>query len=311
MFNKYLFNEKTFNFRAFVNPVVEVESQGAASTDDIYIVYQLGYWRYAIDLLWNGVGRLNMDDDKKGCGMRFPNCNIPNDAKIINAYLEFTSGASGDKSPVYSRITGELTDDAAPFSDLDNYQARRGTVVGGATDDNITKAFFLWEITSPWVADEIYRSPVYLGSGIAPIIQEIVDLPTWVSGNAIALFWDDHDGRTLDDATTRWGYSWDYDPAKAVKLVVQYQEYPTIILPKPRFIIEVRDTSGNLLAILRDISEPILEQAVNTPDILSITIPTTSYGREYITRINELWVRDTILGTVISKTKLLRTEDTH
>ncbi|GAH38671.1 unnamed protein product, partial [marine sediment metagenome] len=65
---------------------------------------------------------------------------------------------------------------------------------------------------------ELYQSP-----DIKDIIQEIVNLPAWVSGNPIAIFWDDHEARTATDTERlRRARSWDHASRTPPMLYIEY-----------------------------------------------------------------------------------------
>ncbi len=124
-----------------------------------------------------------------GGGMRFRDITIPKGSNIDSAVLEFEAATTLSNTVVRSYLTGEKIADAAQFTTIANYQTRRGTVVGGANDDNIT-AQVAWDGIPAFTDGVNYQSP-----DIKTIIQEIVDLADWISGNALVIFWDDHDGR--------------------------------------------------------------------------------------------------------------------
>jgi len=64
------------------------------------------------------------------------------------------------------------------------------------------------------------------------------------------------------------------------------------------FVLEIRNQSGQLLAIPRLLSGK-LTQALNAPDVLRATIPADDPAREHITPSNLLYVRDDS-GAVVS-----------
>jgi len=75
------------------------------------------------------------------------------------------------------------------------------------------------------------------------------------------------------------------------------------------FILEIRDSSDNLLAVLKDAYNVTLEETVNAPKVLSFMIPADNTKLTNLTRANELWVRNMRTGNVISKTRLTRRDD--
>lgn len=105
-------------------------------------------------------------------GFRFPNVNIPAGTVIQNAYIEFTvDGPYTDDLNVI--FYGQASGNASTFSNFSRPNSRP-----------VTTASVLWHIpsTEPWSLDQIKDSP-----SLTPIVQEIINRPDWVSGNAIAL----------------------------------------------------------------------------------------------------------------------------
>ena len=75
------------------------------------------------------------------------------------------------------------------------------------------------------------------------------------------------------------------------------------------FYIEVRDPDDVLLGVIRDIIGGSLEQATNVPDVLSFDIPANEIRAEYLSRKNQIWVRDAYTDTVISICRIQMAED--
>ena len=148
------------------------------------------------------VGYYDATHRYNGGGMRFKSIYRPTYDIVGAAHIVFTARFAYADNIVKSVITGEKVLDAATFSTLANYQSRRGTLVGGATNNNITTANVTWDSIPAWGAYAEYESP-----DITPIIQEIIDQNGWVSGNDIVLFWDDHANRSTNAANRIRGAS--------------------------------------------------------------------------------------------------------
>ncbi len=192
--------------------------QVGASADDLWVRWTGAAWeRYALTSD-ERAGYGQATEYKYGSGMRWQNVTVPRGSVITAASIRFTAQVTIGNTVVNSRITGEAVDNAAAFSTLEDYQARRGTVVGGATDDNITAAQVDWDNIPAWSAEAEYDTP-----DITAIIQEIVNRPGWNNGNSLVLFWDDHENRSdNNDWTWRRAYSYDGDSAKAPVLNVEF-----------------------------------------------------------------------------------------
>ena len=184
-----------------------LDRQVAASADDCKVAWDGSAW--ALDLVFtnNPAGYGSSTNYKLGCGMRFLNITIPKGSTINSAYLTFTAALARSNTTVNSKIHGEDVDDAAQFSNYANYSGRTRT-----------SAVVNWNDIAAWSGNVEYNSP-----DIASIIQEIIDRAGWASGNAMVVFWDDHDDlSTHVDATNRIAYGYDNVPANAPKLHIEY-----------------------------------------------------------------------------------------
>jgi len=124
---------------------------------------------------WDSTG--GSVENKIGAGGRFLNVPIAQGKTINHAYLIFPDSAYSN-TIVNSKIKGEDVDDAATFSNLTDYDARDRTTA------NVS-----WNAIPSWASGGERWSP-----DIKTVIQEIVDRGGWVSGNAMVIFWEDHDG---------------------------------------------------------------------------------------------------------------------
>jgi len=79
----------------------------------------------------------------------------------------------------------------------------------------------------------------------------------------------------------------------------------------PAYQIEVRESDGDLVQVIKNAFGIELEEAINAPKRLTFSLPATDPKLYYITKANELWVRDVEADTIIAKTKLIRQEDMH
>jgi len=193
-----------------------VNEQVGAATDDIRCRWDGSAWGVSTTYIY--IGYISSTGYKSGGGFRFQTVAVPNAATIITAYMTFQQVWDDYLvTTVNTKITGQLGDSAA-FSDLADYQARRGTVVGGANDNNITSAQVAWDNIPGWAAESVNNSPE-----IKTVVQEIVD-GTWANNDDMTLFWDDHDDRSTHiDYCVRYPYWYDHTTAKAAKLYIEYE----------------------------------------------------------------------------------------
>jgi hypothetical protein len=184
-----------------------LDRQVAASADDCKVAWDGSAWALDLTFVNNVVGYTSSTNYKMGCGMRFLNIPIPKGSTINSAKLTLTCRLSRSNTIVNSKLRGEDADNAAAFSDYADYSGRPRTT------NQVT-----WNNIPAWTAETEYDSP-----DITSIIQEIIDRAGWASGNALVIFWDDHDDiSTHVDNTHRHAYSYDSSPAKAPNLHIEY-----------------------------------------------------------------------------------------
>ncbi len=170
------------------------------------------------------VGYYSASDLKGGGGFKFSAVTIPPSAVITNAYLSICAPGNNANDTVNSRITGNKELNPSNFSTIADYKSRRGTVVGGADNSKLTTAQVDWDAIEHFVGNTWYNSP-----DIKTIIQELIDQTGWLSGNAMALFWDDHEARgTQSNSVNRRSYSRIAYPLRSAILHVEYQTYGVI-----------------------------------------------------------------------------------
>lgn len=191
-----------------IDPTIDVTV--SASSDDCDVYWTGAAW--TIEALNNNdiaAGYFDAGHYKYGSGLRFLNITVPFGAIINDSYLNITAFSNYAITTVNSTIIGDKELTAATFSTLADYQARRGTIVGGATNNFITATSVNWDNIGAWTTNTTYTS-----TNITPVVQEIVNQVGWGSGNPLALFWDDHaDRSTHVNNAIRLG--WSYDGAGA------------------------------------------------------------------------------------------------
>lgn len=194
----------------------ELERQISQSTDDIYVNWNtvIGNWQVNLSSDRWHVGWWATTDMKCGAGGKFLDITIPPGSTILHAYLKLRARSSDSSTGVKSRLHGEKNINPATFSNYANYSARIRT--GAAID---------WDNIPTWTSGSLYQSP-----DIKDIIQEIVNLAGWTSGNPIVIFWDDHEGRTATGtARLRRGRSFDHAIKTPPILYAQYEAPPPVV----------------------------------------------------------------------------------
>ena len=159
--------------RARLNPPVirplTVEVRVSAGTDDAEERPSGAMYLGSSDL------ELTKDKDNQTVGIRFNGVDVPANAVITNAYLQFTVDETRNENPTNLQIQGEATDNAATFSSASNNITSRPT----------TSASVAWSPpnwTTVGEAGAAQQTP-----DLKTVIQEIVSRPGWSGGNSLAL----------------------------------------------------------------------------------------------------------------------------
>ena len=148
---------------------------------------------------------------KQIVGMRFVNVPLPSNATINNAYLQFR--ANGNDSTATSLMVVAEADKNASAITTDDFN------LSGRTE---TTASYSWNNVPEWVRNSDYQT-----DDISAIVQEIKDLPGWVSGNAM-LFMVKAGSGCSDSDCRRRAKSYDSSSANAPLLHIEYTEPPVM-----------------------------------------------------------------------------------
>jgi len=190
-----------------------IDLSPAANADEYSIYYNGSAWA-SFDVS-NGLesGDLNaFSRTKTGSDTLYKNANIPSNATITVAYK--TDKCNGSTTgTIYSYITGQKSATPAAIASVSDYKTIRGTIVGGANNNNITTTQVSWSLVNP-VNGTSYQSPSLVG-----LIQEIVNLGSTVTD--IRLFTDDHNGRTASNVLFAW-YSYSQSSSNKSVLHIEY-----------------------------------------------------------------------------------------
>jgi hypothetical protein len=194
------FSQVTLNLNRFVS----------SSSDDAeeYAPGTTGGTVGAVDLSSSDLELVKDGTKEQHIGVRFLNITIPNGAVITGAYIQFTT--HGDKDPVSGNIgiRAEAVDNPGAFAATSfNVSAR------SVTTDSV-----LWpgSIDASWGAGAGgTRGVVQRTTDLTSLVQQTVNRPGWVSGNAISFI--------IKGFGVRNAYSYNGSAALAPELVIQYQ----------------------------------------------------------------------------------------
>jgi hypothetical protein len=180
--------------------VTTLDVQVAAGSDDAEEAAGGGMYLTSSDL------ELVFTSSNQTIGMRFNSLNIPADATITNAYIQFTVDET-PSGPTDLTIHGEASSNAATFT----------SASGNISGRPLTGASVGW-LPDPWLAvgdaGVAQQTP-----DIASIIEEIVSSANgWASGNSLAII--------ITGTGTRIAESYNGVPAAAPMLHVEYIASP-------------------------------------------------------------------------------------
>lgn len=137
-------------------------------------------------------------------GMRFTGINIPKDATIVNAYIQFWVDENTHTAATNLTITGEAIDNSSTFS----------TAGYNLTNRSKTNANVAWSNLPIWgtlnAAGTDQRTPE-----IKTILQEIMNRSGWQQGNAVTIF--------INGTGRRNAHAYDGVPSMAPELVITYK----------------------------------------------------------------------------------------
>lgn len=146
----------------------------------------------------------------RGSAARFLNVTIPAGSSIISAFLLLTSRTVTVNNDVNTRLRAEANITPATFSDSADFDAR---VWSSAP------ALVNWDAIPAWSPDESGADTT--SPDIAALIQAVIDLPGWASGNPMVILWDDFEQRSTQSASTqRDAFTYEGSTIKAPQLVI-------------------------------------------------------------------------------------------
>jgi len=181
--------------------------QVGANADDVSRRITPGAWGFSSYL---AAGGQSATEWQRGSGMRFQVVLVSQGATIDNAYLTVRCIYARSGTVVRTRISAEDIDDAPTFID--------SAIAFDARWANRTTARVDWDGIPAWTENTDYNSPSFVS-----VIKEIVDRPSWASGNDIVIFWDDFEDRSdHNNNTGRFVYSYTDSATYAAKLHIEF-----------------------------------------------------------------------------------------
>ncbi len=243
-----------FGFQSLTAQLQTTSVRISSSTDDAEEEGPDGANPGAIDLTSSDV-ELVRDGNNQFIGLRFPQLEVPANAFITNAYIQFTVDET-DNLGGSVVIMVEDTDDAATFDETGGGISARPVVADTITWSDIS------EWTSAGDAGEDQRTP-----NLAALVQAVINRGGWTSGNAISFVMTGTGERTAE--------SYDGTPAEAPMLVIEYVEAMTATfeLTASEDDVESDLSNGSLYTNSSDLE---LTTDGETPQVVSLRFPEVS-----------------------------------
>lgn len=175
------------------------DGQVGHSLDDAHCTEGVGgsAWHPGLDYI-----RYGPCPEERSAWLRFEGVAVPQAANITKAYLSFCA---------YETIEGSNT---VTLWGQDEDDAGRVASCAELVGKGITTATSEWAQLT-WIGGQWYDMPD--SALLEAVVQEILDRPGWVEGNAMAFIFSGLTGYTLD----WWAY--DGDLAKAAKLHIEWR----------------------------------------------------------------------------------------
>ena len=136
-------------------------------------------------------------------GFHFTNVQVPKDATISSAYLEFTAKNADTSTGLNLTVNAIAVDNPGSFF-----------APGDIRSKTKTSASVSWSGVESWAAESTYRSP-----NISSVIQELVNRSGWESGNDMSVVVSGS-----DTSKRRRAYSFEGAKNKSTRLIIKFRD---------------------------------------------------------------------------------------
>ncbi len=143
-----------------------------------------------------------VDGDSQVIGLRFTELNLPANANVVDARIQFQADETDDGS-TQLEFTAELSADSMPISGESFNLSNRVT----------TNSQMVWNVNAWSQAQE--SGADQLSPNMADVINEVLSQSNWTEGNAITIL--------IKGEGKRVATSFDNNPAAAPKLIISYR----------------------------------------------------------------------------------------
>lgn len=156
-------------------------------------------------------------------GIKFNSIDIPEGATIVNAYIQFTTDETKNEAGNLI-IEGDATANSLPFNSSAHNVSQRAR-----TAASVSWSPELWSTINESAVNQ--RTP-----NLTPIIEEILQTPGWIAGNDMTFI--------ISGSGKRVARSYDYSPALAPRLVIEYVDDNAIPMDPEMGSVDIRISSG-------------------------------------------------------------------
>jgi len=301
-------NHSRYAWAEAIRPVLRIAYTGGELSDNQVIIKSTEHaeeYVYSTNEVMTSYSRMYIPFDategkEAMIGLRFPNITVPQYATIVDARVQFRSAGSFAPTYVLTRVLGERTTGASAY----NFSETRYNVSSRPTTFN----FVDWDM-GEWQdkgdAFEAERTP-----NIAPVLQEIVSLPSWKSGNAISLFFI----RSPNDATYNYRMAVSgYDGIARPFLILQFNSTanlankpdPSTLMVRCTSFAEQQELVGNVSIISSDTELPYDKDSSTLQRVglrfPGIKVPLNTYVTSAFVQFES---KDTDLGSLVIRISL-------
>ncbi len=140
-------------------------------------------------------------------GLRFTDVNIPKNANVSNAYLEFTANRNSDSSDGSMLIRAVQEDDPGRM-----FSGRRNNYIRYLLRDKPKSAGVNWSDIGRWRKDRDYKSP-----SLTSMVQATVNRTGWNNGNSMMFVLSNFDW------SYRGAYTASGKPSGAARLIIEFE----------------------------------------------------------------------------------------
>lgn len=220
-----------------------------ANLDDVYVVPASST---LVDVSSLQLGKVS--GNARNAGIRFKSVSVPPGATIVRAFLKLQVAQTTALDTVSLKLYGEASITPAIFSTFANFAAR-----------TLTTANVAWGSIADWAIGQTITTP-----DLAPVIQEIIDLPSWASGNNLVVFLNDNGS---SNNAFRVAASYNNTIYAPPELVIVY-DTPDILGREATCLPEVYLGNQRTEANITDIYYFDASTATFSPNVMTAALPT-------------------------------------